>query len=478
MPPKTGVLIFFDEIQRGQLIRDSISRGDETFSDAISVPDFELRLASPALLSFTDSSIDFFSLMKRGKSVATAKSRVEFSDLVPLNAVSLQQLESRLGATLKQHFIRSSRGIGGMIPEQTWARTIGLIKELRPNAAAEIDRLLALSSYAGYRIEGKTSEILLQEREALGAALDIFSGNNQLREKVLGGWAPPSDALREVSHEDKRATLVLSDESKTSFSSRLPETYMLQEESALQHDLFNWEHISPMHVAGRSIFTQGKRTLEILYANRNQLEKTLGVDLIYYNEIYELFALVQYKLMREEAGRMVYRPDWQLYQELKRMDEFVLKYELTHDLVSDEEYRLNQDGFFVKLVPNYGLKPASGELIKGMYLTREYVRYLLGRYGPTGERGGRIIHFDNASRYLTNTEFTQAVNRGWVGLRRLHTKALKDLIRQYYETGRAILLAYERPTGQQPQHGFAFATPGHSHNWQMQLFQDCSEAQG
>jgi hypothetical protein len=30
-------------------------------------------------------------------------------------------------------------------------------------------------------------------------------------------------------------------------------------------------------------------------------------------------------------------------------------------------------------------------------------------------------------------------------MQRLHTKALKALIRQYYETGEAVLLAYEKP---------------------------------
>src|SRR6185369_10203176 len=159
----------------------------------------------------------------------------------------------------------------------------------------------------------------------------------------------------------------------------------------------------------------------------------------------------------------------------KRMDEFVEKYHLSVELESDQEFRLNADGFFVKLVPNRGLRPASGELIKGMYLTREYLKYLLGPYGPKGDKGGQAIHFDNALRYLTNTEFVQAVNRGWIGMRRLHTKALKDLIRQYYETGRAVLVAVEEPRKSQSMFFEGSSEiPNESNSEQLHLFDESS----
>jgi hypothetical protein len=441
MPKSTGVLIFFDESQRRELIRDQIVVGNRSFSDALSVPDWELKKLSIALLSFSESKVDFISLVRRGRRVATAKYKVEFSELIPL-AIPIEDIEARLHANLRRYLVRSSRGVGGSIPQETWNQTINIIKELRPSASLEIDHLLSLRDYAGYRLVGPSAEVLLQEREALGAALDIFSGGNQLREKVLGRWAPPHDSVQELNEELQQGTLVGSQPANESFTNEISKGY-IQEESALQHDLFNWEGMTPIHQSGRSRFRQGSRVLEVHYANRNDLEHTLGVDLIYYNQEFELFALVQYKLMHKEDDTMVYRPDKQLHEELERMDRFVAKYHLDSDIESDQEFRLNSDGFFVKLVPNYGLRPASGDLIKGMYLTREYLRFLLGPNGPKGSRGGRLIHFDNAPRYLTNTDFTQVVNRGWIGMRRLHTDALRDLINRYYETGRAILLAYE-----------------------------------
>ena len=167
------------------------------------------------------------------------------------------------------------------------------------------------------------------------------------------------------------------------------------------------------------------------------------MDLIYYNRGYQLFALVQYKLMREEKEEMVYRPDPALIDELSRMDAFSSRFSQPYELQSHEEYRLNSDGFLFKIVPNRGLSPASGELIKGMYLTREYMRFLLGDKGPKGDKGGAVITFDNSPRYLTNSEFTKSVNRGWIGTRGAQSDVLKDLVKQYYETGRAVVLAHE-----------------------------------
>jgi hypothetical protein len=125
------------------------------------------------------------------------------------------------------------------------------------------------------------------------------------------------------------------------------------------------------------------------------------------------------------------------------MSEFVDRYELDVELNSDKDFRLNADGFFVKLVPNRGLRPSSSELIRGMYITRDYMKFLLGPNGPKGKFGGSLIDFNSARRSLSNSEFVQVVSNGWVGMRKLHVKALKDIIHHYYETGRAILVAYE-----------------------------------
>src|SRR2546421_11478257 len=148
MPRNSGLLIFFDEEQRRALLQ-SRSAGLQRFSDALSIPDWKLRALEIGLLAFSASSIDCLALLKKGKRVVTAKARVEFSDLVPLSPISIKQIEELLNDDIRHYFIKSSKGLGGILPDKTWERVIEIIKELRPRSAEEIDRLMSLRSYSG-----------------------------------------------------------------------------------------------------------------------------------------------------------------------------------------------------------------------------------------------------------------------------------------------------------------------------------------
>ena len=70
------------------------------------------------------------------------------------------------------------------------------------------------------------------------------------------------------------------------------------------------------------MFENERVSLTVVMANRLSLEKQLGADLIYRNEAYNSFVLVQYKAMEHEAGTARVRlPNNQLEKELKRMEE-------------------------------------------------------------------------------------------------------------------------------------------------------------
>nr|WP_079784181.1 hypothetical protein [Pseudomonas sp. LPH1] len=446
MSKPEGLIIHFDEEQRNFLLNEE--RQGLGFSDALSVHDWEMRQLQAVLISFTGSTIDFICLATKGNRVVTAKSRVEFSDLVDLKSIPLIDIENSLSSKTKLHFMKSSTGHGGRISHQTWLEVIDVLKKMRPSQSEEIDRLLSLTAVARYRLTGGAAEILTQEREALGAALDIFSGSNELRKEVLRSWAPKLDDVNNYDETTMEANLSIPDDSRTSFLSGIPQKY-IQEESAIQHDLYNWEgEKASFHSMGISKFEQGNRVLEVIYANKNSLEHTLGVDLIYYNKSYDSFVLVQYKTMKEknDLDGYYYRPDEQLKKEVKRIDDFHKKIEMNAGFSNHAEFRLNYDGFLFKLVPNKGLQAAAEKLITGMYITRDYMRYLLGDNGPKGERGGRLITFKNSPRYLTNSEFSSMVNRGWIGTSCKQSESLTQLINEFLSSGRAVLVAIEEDT--------------------------------
>lgn len=407
----SGLLVSFSPGDHDELIRQDEEGDYKLFSDTLVKRDWAIPRTSVALLSFSPSTLDYISIAKKGIKTVTAKFRVEFYELVNLQSFRIQELGAELSQETLLHLQKTSQGSGELIPENTWRQIIAAIKKQRSEVAKDIDRVISLGHYSGYRLTGSIADILLQEREALGIALDIFSGDNKLRDKVLRSWAPDSESVRNADQGELTAELVSAP--GASFMSGIPQRY-LQEESAIQHDLFNWNGLAAIHSAGKSIFVQGGRRLEVIYANKNALERTLGVDLIYYNGKYDSFVLVQYKLMRKDRETMLYRPDPQLMKELDRMDSICKPSEVISAIQSHQELRLNHDGFMFKLVPNYGLHPASGELIKGMYLLREYMRFLIGQKGP-GSGAGPIITFEKAPRYLTNSEFCNGVNAGWLG---------------------------------------------------------------
>lgn len=437
----TGLLIHFDEIQRANLIQRGIEHnGYETFSDTLSIHDWKIGQITIALLCFSDSTIGYIALAKRGYHVATSKYKVEFSNILNLNELPIATIENSINERLQRYFIRASQGIGGSIPPGTWKAIIRAIKSNRPSLIEDIEKLFSSKDFSRYTFYGKTAEIFLQEREALGVSLDIFSGTNKLRNNVLSKWVPNKDSITEMNEESSRG-IITPTPNQISFLDGIP--HYIREESAIQHDLYNWSGIRASHIAGTSTFIEGDRQLDIIYTNRNDLEHTLGVDLIYYNEFYELFVLIQYKMMHEENDMVLYRPDSQLQNELSRMDDFYTTQQINRTIQSHEEYRLNDDGFMFKLVPNKGLQPISGELIKGMYITREYMHFLLGPQGPQGPRGGKQITFENAPRYFNNSQFIDNVRSGWIGTRGVTSQQLKRMIKEYYMTGRALMIAHE-----------------------------------
>lgn len=449
MEKDEGLIIHFDEEQRKYLIRND----DEgtSFSDALSVPDWEMKQLQVVLLSFSGTTIDYICLAKKGSRVATAKSRVEFYDLVELDSVKTSEIEEKLGNQKKLIFVKSSSGQGGRIPNRTWISTLEILKELRIYKKSEIERLTSLKSVSKYTFGGAYADQLTQEREALGAALDIFSGSNALRKQVLSSWAPNIESVKDLDGINLTATLSINDVKQSSFIAGISSRH-LQEESALQHDLVNWQGESAtFHEIGVSSFQQGSRILDVVYANRNSLEHTLGIDLIYYNHEFHSFILVQYKLMKDNSDTdgYYYRPDAQLDKELARMNTFLEKNHTDSEINSHEQYRLNSDGFLFKMVPCRGIQAASSQLISGMYITREYMQFLLGVAGPKGKNGGRIISFKNAPRYLTNTEFSSSVNRGWIGSKMHQSDILEKVVKNFLETGRALIIAVEKETANQ-----------------------------
>lgn len=439
---RQGFLVFFDENRRSDLLQIYIDGHINTFSEALSISDWPIKEYDIAFFSFNVETIDYISLARKRSKVVTSKNKIEFTDMIDLNSIEISEVNKRMGKRIQSHFIKSSQGNGEKLTKETFQELIEIIKILRPKLNEDIDLLLNKRKLIDKKFDNSNkTEIFLQEKDALGTALDIFSGNNQLRKKVFNSWNNNNES---TLHGDSYFKGLNEDNSKSenilSFLSH--EKKSLSEEDTLQHDLFNWPGMSPTHTSGHTSFTiNGIKTLDVIYANRNALEKTVGVDLIYYNEKYNSFILIQYKLMEKEYEGFVYRPDKQFDDEIKRMNKFNSKIALSNIIKKDEDMRLNNNGFMFKLTPNKEFEPISEELISGMYLTLDYANFLVGASGPRGKKGAKLITYQNAPRYLNNTDFIKLVNQGFIGTNNIQSTKIQELIKEFYETKRAVIFA-------------------------------------
>lgn len=341
MTEYSGFLVVVDETQRAAAVRETIER-DFHFSDVVSTADWHPKEYEIALLAIGDRSFSYACLCRRGAEVATAKCRVNFLEFVSLGDVPFKEIEGRIGTRLTQYFTRASSGSGGRVPQATWQAVWKAIEELRPALKEALQRLRQLRQQAHVSRRGGPYDIIAEEKDAFSLAAQVFGVDAK---QAMTSWAPPEDGqpapfFRGLTKANVREdTMIINDQ--RSFGDWIPQREFLVG-SAIQ-------------------FTKSGRTLTVLNANRTTLEKSLGVDLIYYHHNYNSFVMVQYKRMTNgEDSKAEYRPvsDASYQQEIDRMHEVMAQLDQSK-AVDVAGYRLNPMPFYFKFCPSIVLEPLS-----------------------------------------------------------------------------------------------------------------------
>src|SRR6202035_2609008 len=151
--------------------------------------------------------------------------------------------------------------------------------------------------------------------------------------------------------------------------------------------------------------------LTVIMANHLPLEEQTGADLIYYNEAYHSFIMVQYKAMEEGSDGPEFR--WQLNDkladEIQRMDSLLSVLNGMPEDRSIGSFRLHDNPFFLKLCPRIIFNPDDKGAFKGMYIPLELWKCLASDPITEGPRGGRVLTYKNAGRWLSNSDFISLV---------------------------------------------------------------------
>lgn len=392
------------------------------------VADFQHSRTAPLVCFIVSAGkLTHIGLGRRGARAGTGLSRLnidqaeELSEPVSIRRI-LNRLPKRNAASVRKRFES-----GGLLTEKGFSAVVESVRQLAPQASTLLERFSQARERRIQRLSAKARDNLAQQKEALLTALSIAG----LSRDPVQEWTP-------------------SDGTPVSFLDGLP-TARLREDPMVVNDLMNLPGFDliktyPYNAAVFESEATSER-LTVILANRLPLEEQTGTDLIYFNETFQSFAMVQYKAMEREDGpngvpQAVFRlPSSQLTEEVARMDALLATIKACSANTSHNGYRLTENPFFLKLCSRLVFNPDDVGLVPGMYLPLDYWKLLAQSPGIQGPRGGMRVTFENAGRHLDNSSFTNIVSKAWVGTTPSQSNVLKEVIRQTLETGKAVAIA-------------------------------------
>ncbi|WP_145987865.1 hypothetical protein [Streptomyces hygroscopicus] len=297
---------------------------------------------------------------------------------------------------------------------------IGALRYLRPEMD-ELLRFLETAINADALDSGAPEDqAWREERDAMRTILRI----GQFPTALAGVWRRPNDR-----HEPYLAGLV-----------RDP-----TEASLMEHDtrfFGDWAGGGyPQMRCDIQVFTDGRRRLEIANVNATKVEGRLGTDLIYYHHGTHSFTLVQYKKLKPRKQPMYVGPKDRLHGQLDRL-EAISKRSLGPEAARD--WRLYNDHCFIKLA-HWAEEDFAGDgaPASGMILPVPYVRLLLRDPATATSGAGRLLGYEQIERYLTNTQFIQLVQDGFIGSVGVDVETLRGIVDERVEQGNGVMVAAE-----------------------------------
>jgi len=401
---------------------------EEERSFAEPVADFQHSRNLP-LVCFVISArkVTHIGLGRRGTRAGTRLSRLNLDRVEKLSEpLSVQRIINRLPKR-NAASVRKRLESGGLLTDKGFTAVIETIWQLAPQASALLDRFSQARTERIQRLSPKTRDNLAQQKEAVLTALSIAG----LSRDAVQEWSPP-------------------DGTPVSFLDGLPSA-RLREDPMVIHDLmhlpgFDIIKTYPYNAAVFESEATSER-LTVILANRLPLEEQTGTDLIYFNETFQSFVMVQYKAMEREDGpngvpQAVFRlPNPQLAEEITRMDALLATIQACPANTAHDGFRLTENPFFLKLCSRLVFNPDDIGLVPGMYLPLDYWKLLAQSPGIQGPRGGLRVTFENTGRHFDNSSFTAIVSKAWVGTTPSQSDVLRAAIRQTIETGKAVAIA-------------------------------------
>ncbi len=400
---------------------------DQSYSYAEAVDEFSFSRKQVLVCFVVDPAgiITHFGLGRRGLRAGAQQRRLNIGNLTELSqrvivADIVNSVPKRNRAKVEEIFKN-----GGLFTPAAFNAVIDAIIQIAPEMRGPLQRFSEESRERFARLSEEVRDSLAYQKESVATALSL-SGIDRT---PLGLWAVPDD-------------------SEGSYLDGLEQTRM-REDPMVFGDMMNvpgYDYIKSIPRASTTVFEDAGTKLFVTLANRQPLEEQTGTDLIYYNETFKAFIMVQYKAMEQDdkEGAIYRYPEQQLTDEITRMDAMLAVLAEIESSADRNAFRFNTNPFFLKFCPRLQFDPTDTGLVKGMYLPLDYWKRTENDPAMKGPRKGNRLTYKNVGRHLDNTAFATLVSRAWVGTSVTQSKLLEDWIHDVLKSGRAVTFAVKQ----------------------------------
>ncbi len=378
-----------------------------------------------SLLSIEAGKVNYIALVTAGSGISDIEWKVQIGPAILLEEpLSVDLLIKSIPRRVQRHVYFPDEAIAS-IPPGTWKNLLESVIRLTKTPQEELSRLTSLMKSRSATVRKSLSETISFERDAVATALEVFGGST-LRKKIISDASPDNEApfISKLRHREVKFI----------------------EDQMIAHDAISFPGLQSLkqHLVGAVELYTHNGTLTVINSNRTSIEKTLGVDLLYYNHTCSSFVLVQYKRLTGKPNP-VFRPnqDSNLGKELERMRAFRRESNsYNYDYLS---YRLNDNPFYLKLCKAHSPGDWNGRMLQGMYFPLELWDLLIKTEYVKGPRGGQRISFESTPRRLSNSEFTALVAKGWIGTNEVDTERLNNLLVELLSNKHSVVAAVQQP---------------------------------
>ena len=429
-PLEAYVLLVAED--RHSVLLDAVDRGQQRVSEAVPRTGIGQK-PLVVFASFRKGHITHFAAGRRGAPAATGAVRLHLLALQELTTDrSFVDLVSAVPARVRNHLQAYFRS-GGRLPPASRDALIDVMARTDPRVAEHL-RLRQSDSGLIQGLSPRARTNLGNQKDAVNVALRAAG----IEPQELASWRAPSTF---DSTEHRFFLEGLS-------ARRMWEDDMILHDASVIPGFRQIRKTSPVIARFQGKMRPANR-MTVIMANKRPLELQTGTDLIYFNEEYKSFVMVQYKAMDAAEGERRFR--WQegdqLTKELGRMKRTLVDIEQAPRGTAPVDYRLSANPFFLKFCTRGGFLPGTTDLYPGLYLPLDLWDCLHKAGKFRGPRGGNVLTYDVTQRWLSNTEFLNLLTKAWIGTTSGQSSVLRAIIASVVESNRTVVYAFKHAPG-------------------------------